>query len=362
MFYIGSIIGVILLFILIIIRMTVYKQKTIFTPVIFYPPKDISVLEASYLIRGTKERMDYVSLLYEWANKGYIMIQKENNVLLFTKVKDISEDSPSFENLIFHKIFTDNINLLNDEDMKAKFFINIDKFSEVFDEYMNEKYFIKENLEKDMKLKLFLAIICCVPAITSSLISGYYYAGFDGATTNLALMVFILLIPFLFFLLLGFGNPMTLLKNKKIQYLITWYFILIFSFGYMLFKTINFYSRNTIIPLILSSLGMIFVATFHRYDSLYLENKAKLLKFKEFIMECEYDKIKTLIESDPNYASYILPYAIAFHIFPLWKDKFSPLLSGNPIWLETADVGSITNLISQDIVLLSQLINVFILK
>ena len=79
-------------------------------------------------------------------------------------------------------------------------------------------------------------------------------------------------------------------------------------------------------------------------------------------MECEYDKIKTLIESDPNYASYILPYAIAFHIFPLWKDKFSPLLSGNPIWLETADVGSITNLISQDIVLLSQLINVFILK
>lgn len=78
----------------------------------YYPPDNISPSELGTFLDGRVHVRDLIALLPFWANKGLIQIVdqsagvKDNN-LYFKKVKQIPDDFPEYQKIIYNKIFED---------------------------------------------------------------------------------------------------------------------------------------------------------------------------------------------------------------------------------------------------------------
>ncbi len=57
-----------------------------------------------------------------------------------------------------------------------------------------------------------------------------------------------------------------------------------------------------------------------------------LLGFYAFVKTAEADRIKTLLNDDPNYFEKTMPYAVAFNLLKEWSAKFEGLLAQAPEW------------------------------
>lgn len=90
------------------------RDKKIIESVEFYPPEGITPAEAGYMIDGSVDTKDVTSLLFYWAEKGYIEIEEEETngmikMLLgkdytFIKLKD-RRDAPYYETMMFNELF-----------------------------------------------------------------------------------------------------------------------------------------------------------------------------------------------------------------------------------------------------------------
>ena len=66
-----------------------------------------------------------------------------------------------------------------------------------------------------------------------------------------------------------------------------------------------------------------------------LEN---ILGFKEFIVVTEEDKIKTMLEVNPELYYKVLPYAQVLGVTDEWEGKFKKLLVQPPSWSVASDM------------------------
>ncbi|MBQ5485354.1 MAG: hypothetical protein IIT72_07695, partial [Lachnospiraceae bacterium] len=60
--------------------------------------------------------------------------------------------------------------------------------------------------------------------------------------------------------------------------------------------------------------------------------QGRLLGFRTFIKEAEYDKIKELVDQDPEYFFNILPYAQVLGLTTQWTNHFLKLDLQQPSW------------------------------
>ena len=72
-----------------------------------------------------------------------------------------------------------------------------------------------------------------------------------------------------------------------------------------------------------------------------VEMYKRVLGFKEFIERVEEDRLKRMMEEDPNKLERIIPYAIVLGIEKIWIEKISKVLNYIPDWIQTStrDVG-----------------------
>lgn len=65
--------------------------------------------------------------------------------------------------------------------------------------------------------------------------------------------------------------------------------------------------------------------------------KGRLLGFKEFIRTAELDRIKMLVEDNPQYFYEILPYAYVFGLTSKWIKHFENIPLEQPSWYQSYD-------------------------
>ncbi len=236
----------------------------------YKPPEGVTSAEAGLLIDDKIDNRDLISLIYYWASKGYLEIEETESKTSLFKKKDF----------ILKK--------LKDLPEDAKEFeliifkglfpgmIRTVRISTLKDKFYKTMSYAKESLNRYIKGKKV------------------YERGTRGLSAFLMMSS-------------------------------------IFILGYAFTKTAQ--DTKSFIALLLTAIIVfIFGKIMPKKTKKGLEEYAAIRGFKEFMDKVEENRLKKLLDEDPEYFYNTLAYAISFGEHKKWASKFSALVSEPPRW------------------------------
>lgn len=304
------------------------KRKDIPSVVEFYPPEDLNSVELGYLYTNTIYDKSILSLIYCWANKGYLKIKLLNNKdFSLTKLKPMDKTNNEYERELFDKIFSygkGNPKVVTGTDLKYKLSSYVERCKKkVVNKFKNDEMYLKEN----KKYKL----ICLISYL---LLFTSMFLDYNGdILTFVTLKMFTMTFLFVFIKaiinsncdesktiignLLGVDN----LLGVIILYIVVSMMSMMMSFQVSVMNSLFF--ENTTLVVICSVwsliIGRLMISEKNDYEK---EIYSRIIGFKEFIEVVEKDKLEMLLEEDPEYFYKILPYAQVLNITDKWINKF----------------------------------------
>lgn len=298
----------------------------------FNPPENFSPLLVGYLADESVDDKDITSMLYYWADKGYLRInEKRKNKFTFTKLKDIDEDAPEHEQYLFRNFFRGGETVGMSDLQRTNFFetmnitrVNVMKF------FKGERklYYTKSTLLS------FLAIIMSfVPFVTLGCAAGLCEIVNDEIFAIIPLAMFAVLIPRLLFYVL-FRKWYIRKSNFLGCVLCCLPSLFVFACCMGICADVRGYAYIPgIFVSVFSSLVMVLFASIMRKRTMYGDKVLEgTLGYREFIDKVSLGELTTMIDEDPMYYYHNLSYAIVLGLEDKWAKKFKDLVVPPPTW------------------------------
>ncbi len=248
----------------------------------FYPPEGISPAEAGYLYDKKLQRRDMISLVMWFASKGWLKIRTAENTdaktrgkepykITLQKLQDVPANAPAYQRTFFNGIF------------KGGDKVRLDKMPGSFAAAYS-------NAEKELE-ELFTGDRDFIDRKSR-----------EAKHTGCLIGILTFLVPVL---TMGF------------------------------FKITEDLYSSLCGELVLSLLLIFFFLKFMLRPSDYrISMLGRLKGFRHFIKKAELDRIRRLVEDDPDYFYKVLPYAYVFGLTDRWAKNFEPLAPAMPDWYE----------------------------
>ena len=266
-----------------------YRDKeSVIQTVEFYPPDGLTPTEIGYYIDGIIHSKDLTSLIFYWANMGYLKINELKKSGIFTSgefeiefLKERLDSKKDFEKYMYNALsaYKNSENRVNIRDLRNKFYKHIDKAAEILeiDLIMNKK-----TLYSSKSLRAGNTMRTSILFIAAASFGYFYYFGITQGVSTLITVI------------CGMVSALvTLAISGKIK------------------------SKT--------EYGM--------------EIYGRILGFKRFLETAEKRKLELLLEENPSYFYNILPYTIVLGVSDIWADKFKDLVVEPPQWYGGSSVG-----------------------
>lgn len=284
------------------------KDDRVIPVVSFEPPEGYTPVDTAYVMKGMTESSDFTAVLVYLADKGCIQIDEvDDKDFVLTKIKDYDGNNEVVRKYM-DSLFLAGRTTVTVEDLKdEKFYTKVAECVYKEHECMKQK-----NLFYDTKwyaFLYFLGVVICsivysklagsmvytfITVIVSIVFAGLLSAATSKNKTNLFGRIFI---PF--FLVAIFVPYMVLMPS---------------------------FTSATLLDFIVCNVASIIIALY-----LFVGDKktpegnriyGELLGFKNFIKKAESDKLRMLVEDDPEYYYHVLPYAYIFGLNNEWIKNF----------------------------------------
>lgn len=289
------------------------KDDHVVATISYFPPEGIDSAMAGFLIDDSADSPDLISFIPAWGSKGIIRVEEIKKKGFFGKadtklirLKSLPEDVPAYERVIFNGLFSSGNDLASTimqsaagDFLKKNLNINL--------ETADSRPGADEVLVSDLKNNFYINMQQAKKHLK------------DAAQT--------------------YYDP----KAKKIMY---------WTIGGLILIGLGVAALFLFAWGILAMIGTIAVFGILLFFSQYLIKKNKkgnrllseIKGFKQFIKVAEANKLKMLIEEDPNYFEKTMAYALAFGLFSQWAKKFAALDISPPQWYSgTAGVMSMNS-------------------
>ena len=317
----GGVFGVPAL-IMIILFFIFGKDPKLIKTVEFRPPDGITPLEAGYLVDGDAEDSDCMSMILYFASKGYLAIRetsKEHYKL--TKVKEIDPSEADFSQTLFKGLF------------KNKDEVSVGKIRQGFADdistaksQVEKKYNSGDNQVFRPGCRIarfiggaFLIIFAIISAVA-----------FDSAFRWFPIIMLIVMGVGIVSLMSSFDHR---LSNVKVKMVLTGVVItgvsiamIAYSAGRTLTTTFGIFTAIAMVIILVLTMLM------RARTKQNMQMMGRLLGFRDFLKKAEYDRLKRLVDEDPEYFYEILPYAEVMGLRTAWAEKFTELAPQEPSW------------------------------
>ncbi|MBE7079697.1 MAG: DUF2207 domain-containing protein [Clostridiales bacterium] len=341
----ASAIGVVLA----VIVVAVFGQKRdIITVANIKAPDEMDPMKMGKWIDGTVNNEDITSMIYYFANKGYLKIDltdEDDPKLISMGV--LPDDAPEYERTLFNGLFN-GAELVPVENPTAETAarmsraIYVSKLEGKFYEASQKAIQQVPDAPTMYEPKSIFAYISgaiigvllalLLPLIISARIGGGYRYGWG----------MVLGIPLIANAFIGYmcENYRYKWKVGKRYALRAVEVVLVAVFALLFIFAMGQHVMTEWEKLVLS-IG-VFASAFITQRALsrtedYLKVLEDILGFKEFIVVTEEDKIKVMLEENPELYYKVLPYAQVLGVTDEWEGKFKKLLVQPPSWYEGAE-------------------------
>lgn len=307
------------------------KREEIITTVNVSAPDQMDPMLMGKRLDGVIDNEDVTSMLYYFADKGYLHIDvsDEKDPLLIRKVSQLPEWEPAHAKTLFDGLFK---RVDDGEECSIR-------ASKLKGHFYESVAIAKEQVLKMPQYKpksIFFYVLGGVLGLLTACILPFIVGArtFSGYTYVCGLVY---AIGILGILLLGYLKENYRYKWKNgskiailfVQILIAVLFSIIFIFG---FAT----HLMTRMEKFLLSVA-VFVCTFATSNKLNRTDEKRemlgnILGFKDFIMYTEEEKIKFMLEDNPELFYKVLPYAQVLGVTDEWENKFKNITLQPPTW------------------------------
>lgn len=326
-----ALISSIVLVVSLIIKKGDRKNKVVET-VEFYPPEGINSAQVGYIIDGSADDKDLVSLIIWFANKGYLSIEEKNKKTYINKIKDLPSDSSDYLKTMFDGLFK-NAEKVDLSSLESKFITTLNSAKNELSSYYRNEEKLFDNKFTSVK-NIFVLVY------TASIILAGYFAA--PILTNWVFFVkplALIGVPFIFFTaLINIWARGSRFNGKfKLILLIILTVIVVVISG--LFAASNSIYSSYYPLVVLTEVAAIISYGLHANETEYkIKMTGKLLGLKTFIKKAELDQINKLVEENPEYYYSVLPYAYVFGLTDKWIKKFEGITINPPEWYNSDDV------------------------
>lgn len=310
------------------------KDDLVIETVEFNPIPGLSSAQAGFVYDGFVDTKDILSLIIEWAYKGYLTItEEEHNGFTLTKLKDLDNTSIRAEQTLFNGLFRSG-NIATNASLKNTFYISIAHAKNDIYRYFqgNKARHIYSNTAS--VLKVIFASLCFIP-FALLFANAYYQISYQGPLSFIiAGLVFIFgsLISAWFIYMVkrwpSQKSAMNILNAIGLFMIAGLYVIVSFALAINFQVPIWIYAGTLIITLIILAL----VSIMDRRTELGLHYLGKLMGLKRFIETAEKDRLEMMVHDDPTYFYRILPYAYVLNVSDVWSKKFESIAIEQPDW------------------------------
>ncbi|MBR2673972.1 MAG: DUF2207 domain-containing protein [Mogibacterium sp.] len=301
----------------------------------FYPPEDLSPGELGYIIDGRTDKEDIVSTIVYLADKGYMGIEEgKGDSFTFTALKEPGSEVPAYIKTIYDGIFNSG---KRDKAQSDKLGTKFGKKYQTATEQLSDMFKGSKSIIKpESKMaRLIAALSSIMPIYAFSAWQRSYgsdTAGFAFGWAAVHVLLAIWLTCSVHDRIRSDSKIKTVLKVLGVIWLFNMGLsILIFDFDAVMNSRIKFMIMTAL--LLLGTMTSTFFAVIAvARTSRYTEILGKTLGFRDFIKTAELDKIKALVEEDPEYFFHIIPYAYVFGLTNKWIKKFENIPVTQPVW------------------------------
>lgn len=303
----------------------------------YQPPQGLDSAAVGYIIDGTAEDKDILSLIIYWADKGYLGIEeKKGEELVFHKLSELPADAPKYARIVFERIFRkgDQVTL---KSLKYHFADTISASKTGVKAFIKEKggtYTAASKVARGIS-----SLLCLLPMGMFLLIVSCY--------TKLGVVRLIFYVVTMLLLLGGIC-----LFNYTVDH---WYGkeagkrkgLAVFGIALTLAACSGFAGSyfaqlrsgevfDFTIPLLVTVIGtavMVLLTGFMKKRTHQcVEWMGRLAGLRDFIETAELDRMKVLAEKDPQWFYHILPYAYVFGLSDVFAEKLEALAVPAPQW------------------------------
>ncbi len=323
-------IGVVILAALILLKFLKFTNPPL-TPVVnFTAPDDMDPLAVGQLIDGEISNEDVTSLIYYWADKGYLKInmQDEDNPVLIRIYKNLPENAPQYQKDMYAAMFAGG-ETVKISSLSERFYPVIDR--------VKKKATIQKRAMYDGKSVTAATIFAVLGGLFAALLPMMLAViQISGKILNLAYLLAV--VPAVAVFVLTQTVYYFRYKRKKVTSILLLIGIALLGGVFVaLYVGLVPYAVMETAPkavagLLSVAIGMLSVTLIVR-TKLYNEQMNGIIGFRNFILYTEKDKLEAMLEEDPQLYYHVLPYAQVMGVTDKWEDKFKALTVEPPQWL-----------------------------
>ncbi len=315
------------------------KKKPVQT-VEFYPPEGMTSADVGYVIDGLVEDKDVVSLLIYWADKGYMEIHQpeKGKNMIFVKKMDLPEAANEYEKIMFGEMFAgkDSTSI---KQLQYKFYDTLAAAKQM----VRSKYQNGDNLvftKRSVSLQNLMAFLASLPMAVMTYLNAYTQTFDVLFAVIMSVLVLAIGSAFIALYIKSYETWLSAKRSTKVGRLIGWalgsalYYLIIVGLSLEVFGIYAFLPAA--VALILT-----FVApNFRCWTDKGAEWAGRIMGLKNFIQTVELEKLKMLVDENPQYFYNILPYAYVLGITDKWSKQFESIAIEPPRWYYGYGYGS----------------------
>lgn len=314
----------------------------------FYPPQNFTPSQIGFVVDGTLDKAEVLSLLMYWADKGYMTIEQiDKKNFIFHKIKNLPADAFDFEQTLFNDIF-DQKDSFSTTSVPESFYDTFIATKGQIKDYFD----IPENQLFTHSSKAGLVVISILMALPllAYVINGVYKIGMLTPLSDGLLFIGIVscfaIVPTVFsanLITSAIRNRNGMARKKTIGRLILGLLLLLVSIAILILIN-SLMDYTSILPILLALFATGGIACFQIVATQRTETGrlwlGQVLGFKNFIEKAEKDRIIALVNENPQYFFNILPYAYVLGITDKWAKNFETINIPQPSWYYGATYGN----------------------
>ncbi len=300
----------------------------------FSPPTGMSPMDIGYLIDESLDPRDITSMIFYWADKGCLSIVEDDGKFSFIKGKDPVEAS-LHEQHLFNAFFKEAKNgVLKMSDLQGKFFQEYQKMVSMVAKHYRGKRALSNPVSRNMAIISMLAVL--VPAIGFALALTLNFVNVITVVALLAIIGFAAVFAVLVHLMMrkwhirnGAGKIFWVLWLILAAFVST---LFLSIFGLVSYNDFSF-SLVEAAKATAATAVIVFLAVNTRKRSAFGKQSIEaVLGYRDFIDKVEIEKLKRMIDEDPEYYYHVLAFAIVLGLEKKWARKFDGITMEPPQW------------------------------
>lgn len=321
--------GCVLLAVLFAVKFLVFNKDGL-TPVVnVEAPDDMDPLVMGKLIDNRVDRSDVTSLIFYWANKGYIKInlEDENDIELIRIARSLPSDAPRHQKIMYTSLFNSG-DCVKINSLTNSFYTTVEAVTKSVNAENGKLYD-----GKSMSVAVLFALIGALFMGLTPILS----AMFTISRKLIMIAPIFIILPVFVIFALSQAVKYNSLKLKSGTKILMYVGIIALSALFVLFYVLftPSYVIEVVPKILIGVVGFAIVILssimMSRTDA-YVQKLNKIIGFRQFIMYAEKDKLETMLEGNPEFYYQVLPYAIVLGVSDIWEDKFKALTVVPPSW------------------------------